>query len=77
VELRVVAYDRPGLVRDIADIVAQRGFNLASVSATAGGPAGMAMVTAIVEIPSYAQLTSLIDKLATVPNVVDVRRPAR
>jgi GTP diphosphokinase / guanosine-3',5'-bis(diphosphate) 3'-diphosphatase len=75
IHLQVSAYDRPALVRDITDVIARRGINMRSVSAAVDMPAGTAVVTIIVEIPSYAQLTGLIDRLAALDNVIDVHRP--
>ena len=77
VELRVVAYDRPGLVRDIAEIIALRGLNLASADATTSNTSGTAVISVMVEIPSAAHLTGLIDRLATIPNVIEVQRAPR
>ncbi|MFN2250498.1 MAG: RelA/SpoT family protein [Anaerolineae bacterium] len=76
VELQILAYDRPGLVRDISDVIARRGANMASISAATNPAEGSAVVTAIVRISSYSHLTGLLDKIATVENVIDVRRAA-
>jgi GTP pyrophosphokinase len=73
VQLRIFAYDRPGLVRDISDVIARRGVNMSSVSAVAAGD-GTAVVTAIVHVPSFTELGRLIDKLGTIDNVFDVVR---
>jgi GTP pyrophosphokinase len=74
VVLRVIAYDRSALVRDISDVIARRGLNMASISAVSDRAKGTAVVTAIVEIPSHAHLAGLIDKVSTIPNVIDVVR---
>lgn len=76
VGLRITAYDRAGLVRDISDIISHRGINMTSISATTHPTDGTAVVTAIVELPSRERLAGLIDKLGTIENVIDVRRPA-
>jgi GTP pyrophosphokinase len=73
VQLRIFAYDRSGLVRDISDVIARRGVNMSSVSAVAAGD-GTAIVTAIVQVPSFSELGRLIDKLETIDNVFDVVR---
>ncbi len=75
VELHVVAYDRPGLLRDLSDVIAQRGINMRAISAGSSPGSATALVTAIVEIASHRELTGLIDKLGTVDNVIEVRRP--
>jgi RelA/SpoT family (p)ppGpp synthetase len=76
VELRITAYDRSGLVRDISEVISKRGVNMTSISATANHGGGTAVVTAMVELASRESLAGLIDKLGTVENVVAVRRPS-
>ncbi len=76
VGLRITAYDRAGLIRDISDVISHRGINMTSISATAHPTDGTAVVTAIVELPSRERLAGLIDKLGTIENVIEVRRPA-
>jgi GTP diphosphokinase / guanosine-3',5'-bis(diphosphate) 3'-diphosphatase len=74
VELRIVAYDRPGLVRDVSDVMARRGVNMSSVTATVHNSDGAAMVTAVVEMSSMTQLATLIDRLEMIENVIEVHR---
>ncbi len=74
VALRITAYDRAGLVRDISDVIARRGVNMSSVSATVSDSHGGALVTAVVEITSLTQLASLIDRLEMIENVIEVHR---
>jgi (p)ppGpp synthase/HD superfamily hydrolase len=74
VELRIVAYDRPGLVRDVSDVMARRGVNMSSVTATVHQSDGAATVTAVVEIASLSQLATLIDRLEMIENVIQVHR---
>jgi len=74
VEVRVVAYDRSALVRDISDVIAQRGLNMAALSAATNRATGTAIVSVTVEIPSHGHLAGLLDKLASLPNVIDVQR---
>lgn len=74
VSLRIMAYDRPGLVRDISDVIARRGVNMSSVSASVNDSDAGALVTAGVEITSLTQLASLIDRLEMIENVIEVHR---
>jgi GTP diphosphokinase / guanosine-3',5'-bis(diphosphate) 3'-diphosphatase len=75
VELQVLAYDRPALVRDISDVIARMGMNMISINAVTNAAEGTALVTAIVDIASLARLAALIDRLAALDNVIDVHRP--
>jgi GTP pyrophosphokinase len=75
VELRISAYDRSGLVRDITEVMSLRDVNVTSLSATAHPADGTAVVTVIVEMSSHDRLSGLIDKLGMIENVIEVRRP--
>ncbi len=75
VELRITAYDRSGLVRDITEVMSGRGLRLSSLSAAADPSGGSAVITVVVELRSLDQLAGLIDRLGRVDNVIDVRRP--
>ncbi len=74
VKLRIVAYDRAGLVRDISQIIANYGVSMDSVSAAANPVDGTATVTAVVRLQSLGILAALLDRLETVENVTEVRR---
>ncbi len=74
VKLRIVAYDRAGLVRDISQIIAHYDVSMDSVTAVANPVDGTATVTAVVRLPSLGLLVALMDRLETVENVIDVRR---
>ena len=76
VELRISAYDRSGLVRDITEIMSQKGLRLTSLSAAANATGGTAIITVVVELRSLDQLAGVIDRLERVNNVIDVRRPS-
>mgnify|MGYP000899869767 CR=1 FL=1 len=76
VELRITAYDRSGLVRDITEVMSARGLRLSSLSAAADPSGGSAVITVVVELRSLDQLGGLIDRLGRVDNVIDVRRPS-
>ncbi len=75
VELRIFAIDRSGLVRDITDVISRLDLHMTGFGAIRRDSQGMAIISAIVELGSHAQLVDLIDKLEAVKNVVHVRRP--
>ncbi len=76
VELRITAYDRSGLVRDITEVMSLRAVRMSSINAVASNTDGTAEVAVMVELPSHDQLSGLIDKISKVENVIEVRRPA-
>ena len=75
VELRIVAIDRTGLVRDITDVISRLDHHMTGFGAIRRDVHGMAIISAIVELGSHAELVDLIDKLEAVKNVVQVHRP--
>jgi len=72
--IRVLAFDRPGLVRDIADIVADEGVNMAAASAITNKKDHTAIVTATLEVRSMNQLSRILTKVDRLPNVLEARR---
>ena len=76
VELRIVAYDRAGLVRDITEVMSLRSIRMSSITAGSNPADGTAVVTVMVELASHQHLSGLIDKLSTIQNVIQVHRSA-
>ncbi|MFQ6058822.1 MAG: RelA/SpoT family protein [Anaerolineae bacterium] len=74
VMIRILAYDRPGLMRDIADIVAAEGVNMSAASAVTNKKDHTAIVTATLEIKGVNQLSRILNKVDRLPNVLEVRR---
>ncbi|MBS1252403.1 MAG: GTP pyrophosphokinase [Anaerolineales bacterium] len=74
VMVRVLAYDRPGLVRDVSDVVLQQNVNMSAASAETSKKNNVAVVTATLEINSVRQLANILNKLSQLPNVFEVRR---
>lgn len=74
VAMRVVAMDRPGLVRDIADVVAKEKVNMTSVRTDTNRKNRTAYVTAVLEVSGLAQFSRILDKVSQVPNVVETQR---
>jgi len=74
VMVRILAYDRPGLVRDIADIVASEGVNMSAASAVTSKKDHTAIITATLEISGMPQLSRILHKVERLPNVIEARR---
>ncbi len=74
VMVRVLAYDRPGLVRDVSDVVLQQDVNMSAASAETSKKNNVAVVTATLEISSVRQLANILNRLSQLPNVFEVRR---
>jgi GTP pyrophosphokinase len=68
------AYNRGGLLRDIAGLVADEGCSMSAVNITTHRKEHMATITATLEISSVAQLSRILARVERLPNVVDAHR---
>jgi RelA/SpoT family (p)ppGpp synthetase len=74
VMVHVVAYDRGGLMRDIAGLVAAADINMTSINVNT--TKNIATFFATLEISDIAQLSSVLAKIERLPNVIEARRQA-
>ncbi|MBO0682052.1 MAG: bifunctional (p)ppGpp synthetase/guanosine-3',5'-bis(diphosphate) 3'-pyrophosphohydrolase [Candidatus Dormibacteraeota bacterium] len=75
VAIKIEAWDRQGLLRDIATVVAEQRINMAAASVQVHDDR-TAVVSATVEIDSLSQLSRLMEKLESVRDVHVVQRDA-
>jgi GTP pyrophosphokinase len=76
VTIVVNAWDRDGLLRDVATAVAEERVSMASASATTT-PDGRATVTATLRIAGIDQLSRVFARVERVKGVLEVRRKGR
>ena len=76
VMIRVIAYDREGLLRDIAGVVADEDINLSAASVVTRKKENMATINATLEITDIAQLSRVLAKIDQLPNVLEAKRQA-
>jgi GTP pyrophosphokinase len=74
--IRVRAWDRDGLLRDIATVIAEEGINMRGVTSTLPQKTNLVTLTATLEITSISQLIGILDRIDRLPNVVEVTRQA-
>lgn len=72
--IQVSAYDRAGLVRDVAALVADEHVNMRNIDAVTGQKDNLAVITATLEIQDVSQLTRIMTKVDRLPNIKEVRR---
>jgi GTP pyrophosphokinase len=72
VPVEIVAYDREGLMRDISTIIADERVNISKVQVSTRQHLATLQVT--LEIASAQQLTRILNKIETIPNVIEARR---
>jgi GTP pyrophosphokinase len=76
VVVRVIAYDREGLLRDIAGVVADEDINLSAANVATRKKENMDTITATLEITDIAQLSRVLAKIDQLPNVLEAKRQA-
>ena len=74
VDIVVLAADRAGLLRDIADVVASEGVNMLAAAAGERDKSGAARLRATLEIRQSEQLVRVMTKLERLAYVQSVRR---
>ncbi len=73
VVIRIEAFDRSGMLRDIASAVADLGINMSSVNVSTNND-HTATIVATMGVKSVAHLSALLNKLESVRDVLDVSR---
>jgi GTP pyrophosphokinase len=74
VNVRVEAYDRQGLLRDIAGVVADESINLSAANVVTRKKDNMATMMVTLEIADIDQLSRVLARIERLPNVVEARR---
>jgi len=74
VKIRVQAYDRSGLLRDITEILNDEKINLLDASAVTARQDNLALITATLEVRDAEQVSRVLSRIDRLPNVVEVRR---
>jgi GTP pyrophosphokinase len=72
--IQITGSDRPGLLRDVAAVVADAGINMTAVSSTTHASLQKAVITATLEIETVDQLELIFKRLQLIQNVTDVKR---
>jgi GTP pyrophosphokinase len=72
--VRIEAWDRVGLWRDISGAVADAGINITELQQVPTRKPGRAVLMITLQIQSAAQLAGIIDKLNRLPDVIEARR---
>ena len=74
VTIRVEAYDRPGLLRDITQVLTASRSNVLSLNTLSNIDENTATMLVTVEIRSLEQLARLLAQIRNLPNIIEVRR---
>lgn len=72
--VRVSAFDRNGLLRDVGTVFAEAKVNILGVSTKTDPLESTALMDYSLEVSDFGQLSGLLGKLRALPNVFDARR---
>ena len=72
VPVRVKAYDRNGLMKDIATLISDEGVNMTGINVDVNR--NLAILDLTLEVPDIAKLSRVLDRLENLPNVTEAIR---
>jgi len=72
VEVRITAYDREGLLRDVSALVTEDHINMRQVSVNT--KAHQATIDMSIEVTDLSQLSRVLSRIEALPNVLEARR---
>ncbi len=72
VPIRIRAFDRDGLMRDVSTLIADEGVNMPRVKVETHR--NLAIFDLVIEVRDITQLSRLLDRLENLPNVMEARR---
>ncbi len=75
VDIDIKAFDRQGLLRDVSAVLSDYKVNLVGMRSHTAKRGHIARMRLTVEVPGMEVLSRLINRIAQLPNVLDVRRP--
>lgn len=72
IPVRIKAFDRDGLMRDVSTLIADEGVNMPKVKVETHR--NMAVFELVLEVRDILQLSRILDRLENLPNVMEARR---
>jgi GTP pyrophosphokinase len=72
VEVRITAYDREGLLRDVSSLVTEDHINLRQVNVNT--KSNQATIEMLMEVTDLDQLSRVLNRIEALPNVLDAKR---
>jgi GTP pyrophosphokinase len=76
ITVRITALDRPGLLNEITNVVAEHKVNIVAAS-IATHPDGNAIITATLKVTSLQQLSRVLSRIERLRDVTSVTREVR
>jgi GTP pyrophosphokinase len=74
VRVRIRAYDRTRLLRDIGEVIGNEDVGMSRADVTTHKEQNLATFTVVLEVTDMSQLSRVLSRLELLPNVLEVRR---
>jgi GTP pyrophosphokinase len=74
VDILVKAYDRPGLLRDVSQVLLNERINVLAVNTRSNKEENTANMLLTIEIPGLDALGRLLGRVSQLPNIIEARR---
>jgi GTP pyrophosphokinase len=74
VDILVKAYDRPGLLRDVSQVLLNERINVLAVNTRSNREENTANMLLTIEIPGLDALGRLLGRVSQLPNIIEARR---
>ncbi|AYC32150.1 GTP diphosphokinase [Pseudomonas cavernae] len=74
VDIIIRAYDRPGLLRDVSQVLLNEKINVLAVNTRSNKEDNTAVMSLTIEIPGLDALGRLLARIAQLPNIIEARR---
>jgi (p)ppGpp synthase/HD superfamily hydrolase len=72
VEVRISAFDREGLLRDVSSVITEDHISMRQVSVNT--KAHQATIDMLMEVTDLGQLSRVLNRIEALPNVLEARR---
>ncbi len=76
IDVVVRGYDRKGLHKDVTNVIAAANINIIAVTARVDASSALFTMDFRVRVTDFEQLSTLLGRIAAVPNVIEARRTA-
>jgi len=74
VDIQVTGFNQPGLISDVASVLAKEQINVVDMSTSRGKTDLISMLYIAIQIENTVQLIDVLEKIAQLPNVMDAKR---
>ena len=74
VDVQVIGFNQPGLLSDVATVLAKEQINVVSINTKRGNTELISLLDIAIQIENTVQLFEVLEKIAQLPHVIDAKR---